>query len=230
VSPLWLGNYSGDGVTSGSDLVDIDVLLPDAGTSVTVSGLTRRVGQPAVVVPSQVLSAPSASSSFQPYFQDHVVAPNDPYFFGWGGVNLAIPVGALAFRARVDVVGAGTPDWQVAGFDDGGVNVANPTVSSGSIAALVNGQVTEWVWVPAITHINVHYNGTGRTASFAWRMPDTNSWLVQVNWTTGTATVKSSTAGMPTPDAGNLLVFQQTLSPTANPALDLNVAATPDTW
>lgn len=59
----------------------------------------------------------------------------------------------------------------------------------------------------------------------------TNWWIIQVHTTTGVATVKASTTGMPTPDAGNVVVFQQTLPAGANtdPMLQ-GGTATPDTW
>jgi hypothetical protein len=44
-------------------------------------------------------------------------------------------------------------------------------------------------------------------------------WAIEVNSTTGAATVIQSTSSMPTVDPGNLIVFSQTLTPTStNPA------------
>lgn len=56
-------------------------------------------------------------------------------------------------------------------------------------------------------------------------------WIIQVDTTTGTATVKSSTSAIPVPDAGNITVFTQTLASTApsNPVL-VATNTTPDTY
>jgi hypothetical protein len=58
----------------------------------------------------------------------------------------------------------------------------------------------------------------------------TNYWIIQVDWTSGAATAKSSAASMPAPDANNLVVFQQTLPSNASPDLAFDTSQTPDTW
>ena len=53
--------------------------------------------------------------------------------------------------------------------------------------------------------------------------------ILQVNSSTGAATLKQSTSAMPTPDSGNIQVFADTLTPsTTDFAQDPN-AVTPDT-
>lgn len=54
-------------------------------------------------------------------------------------------------------------------------------------------------------------------------------YVIQVATATGAATVKQSTSAIPVADAGNAMVFQQTLVPTStDPAL--TPAVTPDTY
>lgn len=48
-----------------------------------------------------------------------------------------------------------------------------------------------------------------------------NFWICQVNTTTGALTVKTSTSAYPLPDAGNIVVFEQTIASTANAAPSL---------
>lgn len=57
-------------------------------------------------------------------------------------------------------------------------------------------------------------------------------WIIQVNTTTGAASVKQAGAVFPSPDPGNVQIFAQTLTPTtggvaADPAL-VPTDATPD--
>ena len=54
-------------------------------------------------------------------------------------------------------------------------------------------------------------------------------YVIQVATATGAATVKQSTSAMPAADAGNVVIFQQTLGTTStDPAL--TPAVTPDTY
>jgi len=55
-------------------------------------------------------------------------------------------------------------------------------------------------------------------------------WVIQVNTTTGAASVKQSTSSMPTADAGNVVVFQQTLVPTSTDEALVATDVTPDTY
>jgi len=55
-------------------------------------------------------------------------------------------------------------------------------------------------------------------------------YIIQANATTGVLSVKQDPAVMPAPDAGNLVVFSQTLtSTTGDPALD-SATSTPDNY
>jgi hypothetical protein len=55
-------------------------------------------------------------------------------------------------------------------------------------------------------------------------------WIIQVNTTTGAATVKQSTVSMPAPDPGNVMVFQQTLVPASTDEALVATDVTPDTY
>lgn len=55
-------------------------------------------------------------------------------------------------------------------------------------------------------------------------------WIIQVNTTTGVATVKQSTSAVPVADAGNLVVFTQTLVPGASDPALVATSVTPDTY
>lgn len=54
-------------------------------------------------------------------------------------------------------------------------------------------------------------------------------YIIQVNWTTGAASLKTSTASMPTPDAGNLLIYSDTLQ-VSDTALSKDPGVSPDEW
>ncbi len=47
----------------------------------------------------------------------------------------------------------------------------------------------------------------------------TNYWITEVNTTTGTLAVKTSTSSTPTPDAGNVILFSQSVASTAPSAV-----------
>lgn len=49
----------------------------------------------------------------------------------------------------------------------------------------------------------------------------TNYWIVELNVSTGALAVKSSVSAIPLPDAGNIIVFQQSIASTANAAPSL---------
>ncbi len=53
----------------------------------------------------------------------------------------------------------------------------------------------------------------------------TNYWIVQLNVTTGVLSVKNSTTAIPLPDAGNVVIFQQSIATgtTVDPALQGNL-------
>lgn len=118
--PMTTTDFTGDGVTS--DLIDVDITLPDSGNQVTVGGRVQKAGQPV-----------------QPF----------------GPVALS---------------GPGVP---VSGI---------------------------------------------------------NYWLVQVDYTVGTVTSKTSNVAMPAPDANNLVVYQQTLPSSSSPDLVFDPGTTPDDW
>jgi hypothetical protein len=46
----------------------------------------------------------------------------------------------------------------------------------------------------------------------------TNYWIVELNVSTGVLATKTSTSAIPLPDAGNIVVFQQSIASTANAA------------
>lgn len=52
MSPVIIGNLTGDGAVA--DLIDIDVELPDSGTSVAIRGRIQRTGQ----ATTQILGSP----------------------------------------------------------------------------------------------------------------------------------------------------------------------------
>ena len=117
--PETLADYTGDGITT--DLIQVAVSLPDAGTTYTVAGYVKKVG-------------------------------------------------------------------------NAGVNVASTTLTSAGVP------------------------GSG-----------TNYEIVQVDYTSGIATIKTSTSSLPTPDANNIVVFSQTIptGASADPVLD-GATVTPD--
>jgi hypothetical protein len=53
-----------------------------------------------------------------------------------------------------------------------------------------------------------------------------NYWICEVNLTTGALLVKSSTTATPLPDAGNAVVFSQTIASTASSAPSLQGSIT----
>lgn len=55
-------------------------------------------------------------------------------------------------------------------------------------------------------------------------------YVIQINTTTGAATMKQSTSAMPTADAGNIVVFQQTLGTTSSDPALVATSVTPDTY
>lgn len=55
-------------------------------------------------------------------------------------------------------------------------------------------------------------------------------WVIQVNLSTGAATIKQSTSSMPTADAGNIVVFQQTLVSGNTDSALVATDVTPDTY
>jgi hypothetical protein len=48
-----------------------------------------------------------------------------------------------------------------------------------------------------------------------------NYWIIELNPSTNTLATKSSTSAIPLPDAGNVVIFQQTIPSTANAAPSL---------
>lgn len=55
-------------------------------------------------------------------------------------------------------------------------------------------------------------------------------WIIQVNTTTGVATIKQSTSSMPSADAGNDIVFQQTLGVGNTDSALVATDTTPDNF
>lgn len=55
-------------------------------------------------------------------------------------------------------------------------------------------------------------------------------WVIQVNTTTGAASIKQSTVSMPVADSGNVVVFQQTLVPASTDEALVATDVTPDTY
>lgn len=58
---MTIGNYTGDGVVA--DLIDLDLTLPDSGTSIVISGRVQRVGQTIQAMTGSPLSAPVVPGS-----------------------------------------------------------------------------------------------------------------------------------------------------------------------
>jgi hypothetical protein len=59
----------------------------------------------------------------------------------------------------------------------------------------------------------------------------TNFWIIQVDYTSGAASVKTSTSGTPTADPNNIVVLSDSIPSTDSPDPMLDGGfTTPDTW
>lgn len=55
-------------------------------------------------------------------------------------------------------------------------------------------------------------------------------YMLQVNTSTGVVSLKQSTASYPTADAGNLLIYQETLGTTDTNPSNVAISSSPDEW
>jgi hypothetical protein len=112
-------------------------------------------------------------------------------------------------------------NWTGDGVKDPIIATSIQLPDSGT-SVIIDGAVTP-TGGPAVT-----VTGSPLTAPAA---PGSGSvyWIIQVNTSTGAATVKQSTVAMPAADSGNQIVFAQTLIPATTDEAANATDVTPDT-